>query len=195
MYYKSRELMAFVDDLRVRDPDALIVAFGDHLPFLGGGFRGYVEAETLAEARDKFSPEMFLTYVATPLIVIDGRRGPLDMGTIPLYQLPGEIIRLLGISEPTILDYAGTMKDRDVRPLWGMHFMVDEQGSGACLQGCGKYGGMCRIDKVAGKHSDRGSRYFPGEAICPVLPWRRICPWRCQSKHPEKSHCANHQGT
>ena len=128
MYYKSRELMTFLDDLRSRDPDAIIVAFGDHLPFLGGGFRGYVEAETLAEAREKFTPEMLLTYVTTPLIVIDGRRGPLDMGTIPLYQLPGEIIWLLGINEPTILDYSKTMTDRAVRPLWGMHFVLDEQG-------------------------------------------------------------------
>lgn len=128
MYYKSRELMTFLDNLRTSDPEAIIVAFGDHLPFLGGSFSGYVEAETLAEVRDKFTPEMFLTYVTTPLIVIDGRRGPLDMGTIPLYRLPGEIVRLLGINEPTILDYSRSMTDKAVRPLWGMHFILDEQG-------------------------------------------------------------------
>ena len=129
MYYKSKELMTFLDNLRTSDPDALIVAFGDHLPFLGAGYRGYVEAEILAGARDQFTPEMFLTYVTTPLIVIDGRRGPLDMGTIPLYQLPGKIVRLLGINETTILEYAGTSKDMAVRPLWGMHFLVDEKGA------------------------------------------------------------------
>jgi len=127
MYYKSKELMDFVEDLRVRDPDGIIVAFGDHLPFLGGGYRGFVEAETLTGTRDQFTPEMFLTYVTTPLIVIDGRRGPLDMGTIPLYQLPGKIVKLLGINERTILEYSGTMEDGAVRPLWGMHFVVDEQ--------------------------------------------------------------------
>ncbi|MBU1139240.1 MAG: hypothetical protein KKD01_04710 [Proteobacteria bacterium] len=68
--------MEFLDDLRISDPDALIVAFGDHLPFLGGNFQGYVEAGTLTSARGKFTPEMFLTYVSTPLIVIDGKRGP-----------------------------------------------------------------------------------------------------------------------
>ena len=45
VYYKSRELMAFLDQLRQRDPDGIIVAFGDHLPYLGEilrlcGFRG-----------------------------------------------------------------------------------------------------------------------------------------------------------
>lgn len=128
MYYKSKELMDFFEDLRARDPDAIIVAFGDHLPFLGGGFRGFVEAETLAGTRDQFTAEMFLTYVTTPLIVIDGQRGPLNMGTLPLYQLPGKIMKLLGINERTILDYSGTMADMTVRPLWGMHFTVNEQG-------------------------------------------------------------------
>jgi len=35
VYYKSRELMTFIDQLRKRDPDGIIVFFGDHLPFLG----------------------------------------------------------------------------------------------------------------------------------------------------------------
>ena len=122
-HYKAKELMAFVDDLRLSDPDALIVAFGDHLPFLGGNFQGYVEAGTLAGTRDQFTPEMFLTYVSTPLIVIDGKRGPVDLGSLPLYQLPGRILDLLGMGEPTIMSYAGSKSGAGVRPLWGIHFI------------------------------------------------------------------------
>lgn len=128
MYYKSREFMAFIEELRTVDPDALIVAFGDHLPFLGTNFRGYVEAGTLAGASTNFTPEMFLTYVTTPLIVIDGRRGPIAMGTLPLYQLPGEIVRLLGIDEATIFDYSMANSGVAVRPLWGISLVIDEQG-------------------------------------------------------------------
>ena len=123
MHYKAKELMEFVDELKKNDPDALIVAFGDHLPFLGGNFQGYVEAGTLAGTRDQFTPEMFLTYVSTPLIVIDGKRGPVDLGTLPLYQLPGKILELLGIGEPTIMSYAGNTNGAGVRPLWGIHFI------------------------------------------------------------------------
>jgi phosphoglycerol transferase MdoB-like AlkP superfamily enzyme len=122
-HYKAKELMAFLDDLRRSDPDALIVAFGDHLPFLGGNFQGYVEAGTLAATRDQFTPEMFLTYVSTPLIIIDGKRGPVSAGSLPLYQLPGRILELLGISEPTIMSYAGSETGAGVRPLWGVHFI------------------------------------------------------------------------
>jgi hypothetical protein len=123
VHYKAKELMTFLDDLRVSDPDALIVAFGDHLPFLGGNFQGYVEAGTLTSARDQFTPEMFLTYVSTPLIVIDGKLGPVDLGHLPLYQLPGKILELLGMSEPTIMSYAGSTSGAGVRPLWGVHFI------------------------------------------------------------------------
>ncbi|MFH2123132.1 MAG: LTA synthase family protein [Pseudomonadota bacterium] len=127
-YYKAKEFMSFLDQLRASDPEALIVAFGDHLPFLGGNFQGYVEADTLAGARDKFTPEMFLTYVSTPLIVIDGERGPVDLGHLPLYQLPGRILGLLGIHEPTILSYAESSIGTGVRPLWGVHFINSAPG-------------------------------------------------------------------
>lgn len=128
VHYKAKELMDFLDDLRTSDPDALIVAFGDHLPFLGGNFQGYVEAGTLTSARDKFTPEMFLTYVSTPLIVIDGKRGPVGLGHLPLYQLPGKIMELLGISDPTIMSYAGGVSGAGVRPLWGVHFINSAPG-------------------------------------------------------------------
>ncbi|MBU1234798.1 MAG: LTA synthase family protein [Proteobacteria bacterium] len=123
VHYKAKELMEFLDDLRISDPDALIVAFGDHLPFLGGNFQGYVEAGTLTSARGKFTPEMFLTYVSTPLIVINGKRGPVGLGHLPLYQLPARILELLGISPPTIMSYAGSVSGAGVRPLWGVHFI------------------------------------------------------------------------
>lgn len=135
-YYKAQEFVAFVERLRKEDPDALIVAFGDHLPYLGENFQGYVEAGTLAGARAEFTPEMFLTYVSTPLVVIDGRRGPVKMGALPLYQLPGRILEILAIDEPTILGYAQTASVSGVRPLWGVHFVkADSGGIELCRDG------------------------------------------------------------
>lgn len=122
-FYKAKELMAFLDQLRISDPDALIVAFGDHLPFLGDNFQGYVEAGTLAESRDQFTPDMLQTYISTPLIVIDGKRGPQKLGSLPLYQLPGLILELLGVNEPTIMRYARGEISSGVRPLWGITFI------------------------------------------------------------------------
>lgn len=68
--------MAFLKTLRGRDPHALIVVLGEHLPFLGMNHANYTDSGLLAENRAEFTDEMFRTLVATPLIVIDGKQGP-----------------------------------------------------------------------------------------------------------------------
>ena len=56
VYYKSRELMVFINEMRKRDPEGIIVVFGDHLPFLGENFAGYVESGVLTANRREFTP-------------------------------------------------------------------------------------------------------------------------------------------
>lgn len=124
VYYKSRELMAFIDDMQKRDPDSIIAVFGDHLPFLGENFAGYVDSGVLASQRGDFTPAMFRLYVSTPIIIIDGKRGPLKIGSMPLYQVPKLLLNLLNFNEPSIMDYTATPPDVRVRPLPGLHFNV-----------------------------------------------------------------------
>ncbi len=128
VYYKSRELMAFIEEMRKRDPDGIIVVFGDHLPFLGENFAGYVESGVLAANRSEFTPEMFKFYVSTPMIIIDGKKGPLKIGSLPLYQVPKLLLDLLNYNEPTILDYSHPLPDMRVRPLPGLHFNLLKGG-------------------------------------------------------------------
>jgi len=123
MYYKSRELMAFLPVLRARDPDALIILFGDHLPFLGPNFGGFTESGLLADKRSVFDDRMFETLVSTPLVVIDGRRGPLKLGKVPMYELPGLILDLLGDRRPALMKLTASPPDGPVRPLPGMFFL------------------------------------------------------------------------
>lgn len=124
VYYKSRELMGFINDMHKRDPDSIIAVFGDHLPFLGENFAGYVDSGVLAAQRSNFTPAMFRLYVSTPIIIIDGQRGPLKLGSIPLYQVPKLLLDLLNFNEPTIMDYTAAPPDVRVRPLPGLHFNV-----------------------------------------------------------------------
>ncbi len=119
VYYKSRELMAFLDQLRLRDPDGIIVAFGDHLPNLG---EGYEDSGVLYSSWSEFTPDMFKFHVSTPMIIIDGKNGPLNVGSLPLYQVPKLLLNLLNYNEPSIMDYAAPLPDRRVRPLPGLHF-------------------------------------------------------------------------
>lgn len=128
IYYKSRELMGFIEQMHQRDPDGIIVAFGDHLPFLGENFAGYVDSGVLAPNRSDFTPEMFKFYVSTPMIIIDGKNGPLKVGNLPLYQLPKLLLGLLNLNESTILDYATPLPDMRIRPLPGLHFNLLKDG-------------------------------------------------------------------
>lgn len=135
-YYKSRELMAFLKELRKRDPDAIVVLFGDHLPSLGWNHGGYVESGLLAPDRSGFDDEMFRTLVATPLVVIDGRRGPVATGDLPLYALPALILDLLGDERDTMLRFAARTDDAlRVRPLPGVHFTVEGEVLTVCRSG------------------------------------------------------------
>lgn len=134
IYYKSRELMAHLKKLRARDPDALIVLFGDHLPFLGPNFSGFIASGLLANNRSKFDDKMLGFFVRTPLVVIDGQRGPLKTGDMPLYSLPSLILRLLKEQEPAMLQMTQQPADILVRPLPGMHFS-EHQGKRQVCRG------------------------------------------------------------
>ncbi len=140
MYYKSRELMSFLERLRKQDPEGLIVVFGDHLPFLGPNFAGFTASGLLEDNRSNFSERMFDTLVATPLVVIDGRRGPLQLGDIPMFQLPGLILDLLGDQTPSIVRLAANRNATVIRPLPGMHLLT---GGGEPL--------ICRGGELDGK--------------------------------------------
>jgi hypothetical protein len=128
IYYKSRELMGFLDQLRQRDPDGIIVAFGDHLPFLGENFAGYVDSGVLSPNRSEFTPAMFKFYVSTPMIIIDGKNGPVKSGNIALYQVPKLLLDLLNYNEPSIMDYVSPPPGMRIRPLPGLHFDLLKDG-------------------------------------------------------------------
>lgn len=135
VYYKSRELMDFLEELRAVDPDGLIVLFGDHLPALEPNFGGYTESGLLAKQRGDFEDAMFRTLVETPLIVIDGERGPVAVGDLPAYQLPARLLDLLGDRRPSIMDLAAQPGDaRRIRPLPGVRFTLDGGAVRVCRE-------------------------------------------------------------
>lgn len=133
VYYKTRELMAFLAELRARDPQALIVIFGDHLPALGWNHGAYVESGLLAAGRSEFTDQMFHTLVATPLILIDGERGPVRSGDLPMYALPAKILDLLGDQRPSMLRLLAPAVDApQLRPLPGLHFSLNGEQIEVC---------------------------------------------------------------
>lgn len=135
VHYKTRELMDFLAQLRARDPDSLIVVFGDHLPFLGPNFEAYARSGVLASARGAFTDRMFRDMVATPLILLDGAAGPQVLGDLPLYQLPLTLTRALGMATEAPFALTATPPGLAVRPLPGLHLVQTADGHNTACRG------------------------------------------------------------
>ncbi len=82
VHWKSREMMDAIERWQRDDPDSVIVVFGDHLPLLGQNLAGYAESGFLGGADDHVSPEIQARATQTPILVIDGRNGPLAGGPV-----------------------------------------------------------------------------------------------------------------
>lgn len=135
MYYKSIELMTFLEHLQARDPDSIIVLFGDHLPFMGENFAGYVDSGVLASKRSDFSADMFRFYVSTPMVIIDGPRGPVKTGNLAVYEVPALLLSLLHLKVPNIMDYTQAPDGMRVRPLPGLHIdLLADGGVEVCKE-------------------------------------------------------------
>ena len=135
LYYKSRELMVFLEKLQKDDPDSLIVLYGDHLPFLGPGFYGFLRSNLLTDNRATMTDAMVYTLTATPLVVIDGRRGPVALGDVPMYRLPALILELLGIEGGPVVRLSAPPGNVALRPLPGMYWHGEKGRQKVCREG------------------------------------------------------------
>ncbi len=139
IYYKSRELMDFYEQLRANDPEAVIVIFGDHLPYLGPNFSGYVESGLMTKDKADFSAPMFLTFSETPLIIIDGQNGPVKKRELPMYLIPSVVTQLLGDESKNMLNAIRPPQGMNLRPLPGITLVTEPQSKTAnpytCVDG------------------------------------------------------------
>lgn len=132
VYYKSRDLMAMLTELRADDPEALIIIFGDHLPYLGKNYGIYTDIKKMMPDREDFTGEMFEFLSSTPLIIIDGQKGPIDTGQLPLYRLPALILSLLGAPSAGMTEWTKNPADKIIRPIYGMHFYLENNEAIVC---------------------------------------------------------------
>ena len=129
VYYDTSELADYIGRIWERDPDALIVAFGDHLPVLSDGFGAYAKSGLFSGHEEDFDAHMLLAHQATPLLVIDGRRGPVRFGRLSLFELPRFLLGLLGMDQPTELDAFTPPPGLHPRLRDGRLLSVPEQGA------------------------------------------------------------------
>jgi phosphoglycerol transferase MdoB-like AlkP superfamily enzyme len=127
VYYDSQELAGYIARIRARDPDAIIVAFGDHLPALRDP-QLFERSHLLVGPEGRYTPQMFVTHQSTPLLVIDGTRGPLKLGHVSLFELPRLLMSLLDVKRPTGFDAFALPAHLHVRSYGGRVIALSDDG-------------------------------------------------------------------
>ena len=92
--YSSTAFADWVEQIRERDPDALIVAYGDHAPVMPPKQAPYIASGFDMGNHANLSDEQLLQLSGTPLIVIDGRKGVIPVGVIPVSAIPQLVLDL-----------------------------------------------------------------------------------------------------
>jgi hypothetical protein len=163
--------------LRRKDPDAVIVMFGDHLPFLGGNLETYAKSGVLAQDRARFDDRMFRDQYSTPLIVIDGRNGPVKLGSVPLYRVPSVVLSLLGEPQPSVMDMTRMPRGMVVRPLPGMNVVLAPDGTASACRGLATDSEVCGeakdwLDAVSTVGADLfwGKQHVLRDDLIPAAP-------------------------
>lgn len=106
VHYTSVAVAGYVDKVLAKDPDALIVAFGDHHPVL----------------RNTSPPISYpgtkMTQYDVPLLIINGRHGFVPLhGRVPLYLVPGIVSDLLTAGRFCAANACGHRAEQMLRPL------------------------------------------------------------------------------
>ncbi len=136
LWYSSKELVEFISEVHRDEPDALIVALGDHLPSLGAKLKAYRESDLISTTWiPQMSPADILHLTAVPLLIIDGENGPLSVGTIAQYELPALILDLLGLKRPPWIDLFLPHDGLHVRTFGEVLLTVDNEGRASTCRG------------------------------------------------------------
>lgn len=136
LWYSSKELVEFISEIHRDEPDALIVALGDHLPNLGAKLRPYRESDLISTTMiPQMSPAGILNLTAVPLLIIDGENGPLSVGTMAQYELPALILDLLGLKRPPWINLFLPRDGLHVRTFGEVLLSVDDEGQAFTCRG------------------------------------------------------------
>lgn len=92
--YSSAAFVAWVDEVLRRDPEALIVAYGDHSPSLPPGQAPFRKSGYQISQPARLTDEQLLELAGTPLLLIDGQRGVVPVGVMPVTALSDLVLRM-----------------------------------------------------------------------------------------------------
>lgn len=141
--YSTGEIIEHINTLRREDPEGLIVVLGDHSPFLGPNLDGYRDAGFIAGEDGHLDAAIQRQLSSTPLIVIDGERGPINLGRLNLYALPSKLLSLLGLPESMPLAHH-VDHSLNYRPMAGLGMLVWKESGEAYRCDLPGRSGVCK---------------------------------------------------
>jgi hypothetical protein len=155
--WSTAAFMDYVESVLSSDPTALVVAFGDHAPVLGSNPNPYVRAGL----RGGRQGDDLVALSSAPLLVINGEQGPMAMGDMPLYQLPGRLLELL---QPGVHLHGGVFgQDHDrARRFLGKLLVESETGWSSCdpeANDCDSFAKRLRSMRAVRNDLTHGSRH------------------------------------
>lgn len=177
--YTTKAFMDHVEAIRASDPEALIIAVGDHAPVLGPNPDPYARSGlSLSNTEDRARAIPVVS--RTPLLMLDGSRGAVDLGEVPLRALPTLILKQLGEHAPR-LPYGANPLDESLR--WDSRsfqneFLVKKNGAWiACAREnvAGLAADCARANKVRSwlmtmrKDISQGKQYALNELNAPLV--------------------------
>lgn len=126
--YTTKAFMDWTEAILARDPEALIIAFGDHSPSLDVDPDPYTAVNGGDKAAfDTPATRRKVGISRTPLLILDGNRGALRTATdVPMYELPGLIGQLLG--NAALLPQSAQRGPMTLRPFRG-HLLTGNEGN------------------------------------------------------------------
>lgn len=102
--YSTEAFMDYVEAVQARDPDALVVGFGDHAPVLGHAPDPFeLSGIVMPTRRDAIGASPLVDSPAisrVPLLVFDGRKGVVPVGEMPLFAVTDLVLSRLGEDAP-----------------------------------------------------------------------------------------------
>ena len=136
--YASTAVMNFIDRMVEKDPNVLLVVLGDHLPPLtSNSIDPYVESGLFAYDKERFTGQMYQTYSSTPLIIIDGKNGLVNAGTVAMYEIPHIILTLLKFPNTEIVDVFRPPSGLHIRPFEGASLVMRDKTDSQVCRGDG----------------------------------------------------------
>jgi phosphoglycerol transferase MdoB-like AlkP superfamily enzyme len=142
--YSTGEAIGLIRLIQKHDSNAIIVVAGDHLPLFGLHFAAYTESGILEDSIDKFTAKMYHTYASIPLIIIDGKNGPIDVGNIAMYEVPGIILKLLNLPDIDAIDMFKPPEKLHVRVFPGVSLVLDDENGSMQLCETGVENKTCK---------------------------------------------------